>query len=140
IKVGHYRRQSNEADHRSPCGSQVRLLTAAATSFRQALNWNYLFGIHPASLHEPRSSRRKEAHSSPTRPYQSRLTSAATVQGFKARKFSWDSTHEPPRERRHPAGEFRCASLAGKEAGAPRFIVSTRVQNLEVESAHQPRF
>src|SRR6266511_1354202 len=45
---------------------------------------------HPP--HEPRSSRREEAHSSSGKGSQSLLTSAATVQRFNARRFAWENS------------------------------------------------
>ncbi len=42
--------------------------------------------------HEPRSSRREEAHSSSGKGSQSLLTSAATVQGFNAPRFPWENS------------------------------------------------
>src|SRR5437660_8570565 len=57
----------------------------------------------PCPLHEPRSSRREEAHYYKTEIRnlkseidESLLTSAATVQGFNAQNFSRKSLPEPP--------------------------------------------
>jgi len=45
-----------------------------------------------------------------------------------------DSRRHWSPERRHPAGEFPSAAVAGKDAGALKFIVPMCIFNLEVEA------
>ena len=64
----------------------------------------------PVPPHEPRSSRREEAHSNLVEGSQSLLTSAATVQGFNTRTLSGNSLPAP--------------AIAGRGAGEMNFFES----------------
>ncbi len=95
---------------------------------------------HPGPLHESRSSQREEAPSEFREKDQSLLTSAATVQGFKAQNFiSGNSTHEP--ERRSPDRHEVAVRWkhADREIGAPlRFRGTKRGFFRAMESLHEP--
>jgi len=69
-------------------------------------------------LHEPRSSRREEAHSFSGKGSQSLLTSAATVQGFNARRLAWENSLPG-------VAHLKTTSAT---TGAPRFVAFTEKQ------------
>jgi len=73
---------------------------------------------HPP--HEPRSSRREEAHSFSGEGSQSLLTSAATVQGFNARRLAWENSLPDGTPRRVP--RFSLGSLLGLSPGRYQWI------------------